>query len=436
MERSSNISLRSCHTEDLHQRIKNNQFLLKLDRTNTRTKWESIANESEYVIAEMKMRYDLKKKLRWCGKIFVKYDGVWRAIFSFITLILNFILLISYDSSNGSRFNHPELFSLNNNQTKTVMLSFGCFMIFNWILILIPLLVITWTTEKVSANKINFESYLDHKRSSMFRYIAKPFVKRQNFSKICCILLKMTINFQILHFIAWGLFIILGIFVHPLYYAFLLTYVIVDSDQMNKMLKALWEPKLSIFSTLLLMILVVYMFVVLAYSRFSEDYPDNTWSSILNWFTTSFDKTLKESGLGNYLETAYTETGNSVDIKYERVIFDNIEFLLIILLLIGIISGIIIDKFGELRSQREAFEFDRKTNWFICGKTKNEVDKDLSIHNFDYHIRLEHWVWDYVFFIAYLRFKESENSRDLTYEENIVLEKLNRNDLSWFPCYL
>jgi len=54
------------------------------------------------------------------------------------------------------------------------------------------------------------------------------------------------------------------------------------------------------------------------------------------------------------------------------------------------------------------------------------------LNDFEYHIHLEHSVWDYIYFIAYLQFKDA-NSGGLTFEEKYVLDSLNRNDLSWFP---
>jgi len=308
------------------------------------------------------MRYRLKTNIPVLGKIFAKYDALWRAIFVLIILLLNFSMLVAYDSSNGSRYDDPNLFSLSSDQTKLLLLILGICSLLNWILIVIPKLIMVATFEFVSTKKSKTELYLDRSQRGIIQALFSPCLKHKEFKRMSTITLKILSNLEIMHMFLCLVSIILGLALHPLYFTFLLTYCIAVSERMNKMLKALWEPKISILFTLILMILIVYMFVVLAYGRFSTYYPNNTCSSILECFTTSFDQTLKNSGIGNYLDTAYVEQGNTIDIKYERVLYDNIEFLFITLLLLGIISGIIIDKFTELRQQRESFEMDRKIN--------------------------------------------------------------------------
>jgi hypothetical protein len=147
----------------------------------------------------------------------------------------------------------------------------------------------------------------------------------------------------------------------------------------------------------------------------------------------SFDQTLKNSGIGNYLESAYSAREDGVEIEYDRVIFDNLEYLFITLLLIAIISGIIIDKFGELRARREEYYQDCENNCFICGKTKKELDQDMNSPRFEHHIKFEHNLWDYVYFIANIQEMKRNNVENITYVEQYVIDKLERNDNSWLP---
>jgi hypothetical protein len=79
-----------------------------------------------------------------------------------------------------------------------------------------------------------------------------------------------------------GVFIILGFASHPTYFTFLVIYLIVMSPSMNHLLTALWEPKVSIISSIILLVLLMYMFVVVAYRAFWEYYPDNACYSLWN----------------------------------------------------------------------------------------------------------------------------------------------------------
>lgn len=95
----------------------------------------------------------------------------------------------------------------------------------------------------------------------------------------------------------------------------------------------------------------MYSFSVLSFFWLNGEYPDNTCYSLWSCFIVGFDQTFKnDGGIGGYMASAYTDQGNNgVKIDYKRIVFDNISLLLIVILLLEIISGIIIDKFGELR---------------------------------------------------------------------------------------
>lgn len=204
---------------------------------------------------------------------------------------------------------------------------------------------------------------------------------------------------------------------------------------MNNLLKALWEPRFAIMGTIALMFLLMYFFALYAYNRFPHDYPSNDCFDLWTCLVSSLDHTLKAAGIGNYIQSSYTEKSNYLQVDYERVIFDLLEFLLITILLISIISGIIIDKFSELRIKREENDKDAKSSCFICGRNNKDIDRDLTCPDFNTHIKLQHNIWDYVYFIAYLRFQEEHNPAGFSALEKYAINKMNKNDPSWFPSY-
>lgn len=247
--------------------------------------------------------------------------------------------------------------------------------------------------------------------------------------------LKILANPMIIYLILLLASILLGIIWHPFFYCFLVSFIIVQSPQMNSLLKAIWEPKYAILGTIILMFLIMYFFVIVSYNSFPVDYPDNNCYSLWTCFLSSMDQTLKNSGLGNYLNTSYTVKDEKLELDYERLIYDNLEFLFITLLLIAIISGIIIDKFSELRGRREENEADARSSCFICGRENKEIDRDLSCADFDTHVKLQHNLWDYIYFIAYLRYQEEHNPAGFSAIEKYVIDKMNTNNPSWFPSF-
>ena len=107
-------------------------------------------------------------------------------------------------------------------------------------------------------------------------------------------------------------------------------------------------------------------------------------------------------------------------------------FFLIGILLIEIISGIIIDTFADLRQINKDIRDDSKSLCFICDKTRDELEKE---DGFDYHTQQQHNLWDYLFYIAYLDTKNKSEGKALTTADRYVVEKLEKEDHTWLPCY-
>ena len=341
----------------------------------------------------MKIDYVLKNNTTEVGKVLLKYHVMWQSVFSFIIFLLNIILLISYDSEHGSRKDDPKLFGLSVTLTKVIMLILGILCGILWLLICTPVLITTAWMEQYkyeASQHMKNDQQIQAQRGQIIRSTTSVYSSIKTFTWIS---LNTLGNPMFIYMLLLGAAIILGIAIHPFFYAFLVTYVIVQSPMMNSLLKAIWEPKTAILATIFLMILIVYLLIIWSYDSFPVDYPDNNCYSLWTCFLVSIDQTLKNGGIGNYLNPSYTVKENSIDIDYERLAYDNLEFLLITLLLIAIISGIIIDKFGELRARREENIADAKSSCFICGRETKDIDKDLTCPSFDFHVQLQHNLW-------------------------------------------
>lgn len=60
-----------------------------------------------------------------------------------------------------------------------------------------------------------------------------------------------------------------------------------------------------------------------------------------------------------------------------------------------------IDKFAELRDQKQNIENDKNNFCFICGIDKSTLEKNDE--QFEDHIRNKHHLWNYIFYIYTLR---------------------------------
>lgn len=190
------------------------------------------------------------------------------------------------------------------------------------------------------------------------------------------------------------------------------------------------------------MFMVVYALTIISYYYYAEDYNAEDYTkfacySLVTWFVYSFDQTFKnDGGLSGVLEAPYAAVDDgTADFRYGRIIYDNIAFLLVGMLLIEIVTGLITDTFGTLRENNQKILDDENTNWFICDKTRDELEKEFGVDGFENHFKHDHNLWDYLFYIAYLNCKGMKWDNTLTTGERYVVDKLDKGDNTWLPCY-
>ena len=62
---------------------------------------------------------------------------------------------------------------------------------------------------------------------------------------------------------------------------------------MINVLRAVWEPRVKIIMTLLLLIITQYVFTLYAYWNYENDFSDNVCSQLDNCFVGLFDNAFK-----------------------------------------------------------------------------------------------------------------------------------------------
>ena len=95
------------------------------------------------------------------------------------------------------------------------------------------------------------------------------------------------------------------------------------------------------------------------------------------------------------------------------------------------VFGIIVDTFRELRKETSKNDYDIANVCFICGVSKDELEKDNI--NYESHIVEEHYVWDYVNYMVGLKDIDEQEANAVT---NYAMEKIKNKDYSWFPSYV
>lgn len=114
-----------------------------------------------------------------------------------------------------------------------------------------------------------------------------------------------------------------------------------------------------------------------------------------------------------------------------RVIYDLLFFFIVIIIVLNLIFGVIIDTFADLRSEKQQKELILKNTCFICGINRSAFDnKTIS---FEEHIRNEHNMWHYLFFIVLIKVKDST---EFTGPESFVNEMVKVSLLNKIFIYL
>ena len=131
-------------------------------------------------------------------------------------------------------------------------------------------------------------------------------------------------------------------------------------------------------------------------------------------------------GIGEQLDkVSYKE---SPGIFVLRFFYDVVFFSFVTLILFNIFTGIIVGAFAELRDETNMMENDKNNVCYICQLTRDDcLKKNID---FDSHVKKEHYVWNYLYFLTYLHINDPNNFNSI---ENYVWEKLEEQDITWIP---
>jgi hypothetical protein len=96
--------------------------------------------------------------------------------------------------------------------------------------------------------------------------------------------------------------------------------------------------------------------------------------------------------------------------------------------MVAIITGIIIDTFGELRDDKSNIEADEATNCFVCSIKRDQFERQSK--KFSDHIEIEHNRWNYMYYKMYL---SKKRNTDLTAREKYLKSRIDKQSIDYFP---
>ncbi|XP_071509549.1 inositol 1,4,5-trisphosphate receptor-like [Diadema antillarum] len=111
-----------------------------------------------------------------------------------------------------------------------------------------------------------------------------------------------------------------------------------------------------------------------------------------------------------------------------RVFYDLAFFFVVIIIVLNLIFGVIIDTFADLRSEKQQKDEILRNTCFICGL--NRASFDNKAVSFEEHIKEEHNMWHYMYFIVLVKVKDPT---EFTGPESYVFSMIKKKNLDWFP---
>ncbi|KAF2982972.1 hypothetical protein EK904_010509 [Melospiza melodia maxima] len=241
----------------------------------------------------------------------------------------------------------------------------------------------------------------------------------------------MIMDVEFLYHVGYIVTSVLGLFVHELFYSILLFDLIYREETLFNVIKSVTRNGRSILLTALLALILVYLFSIVGFLFLKDDFilEPEQWEracdTLLMCIVTVLNHGLRNGGgVGDILR----KPSKDESLFPARVVYDLLFFFIVIIIVLNLIFGVIIDTFADLRSEKQKKEEILKTTCFICGLERDKFDNKTV--SFEEHIKYEHNMWNYLYFIVLVRVK---NKTDYTGPESYVAQMIKNKNLDWFP---
>ena len=99
-------------------------------------------------------------------------------------------------------------------------------------------------------------------------------------------------NIELLYYLAYGILAFVATYIHPFFFVFHLSEILIRYPTLRNVIRAVWEPKTHLFLTLVLFILIEYYFTIIAFTFFYS-YYNGRCNSLYICLIETFDQTFK-----------------------------------------------------------------------------------------------------------------------------------------------
>lgn len=272
--------------------------------------------------------------------------------------------------------------------------------------------------------------------------------------------------FFLLH-VGYVIVCMLGLFVHEFFYSILLFDLVRREETLLNVMRSVTKNGRSIFLTAVLAIILVYLFSIVGFLFFKDDFlmevdhhpalkrpnmrdsmsclsgmcsnsafsphhgeevddgTERVCDTLLMCIITVLNHGLRNGG---GIADVLRKLSKEEPMFPARVVYDLLFFFIVIIIVLNLIFGVIIDTFADLRSEKQRKEEILKTTCFICGLERDKFDNKTV--SFEEHIKSEHNMWHYLYFLVLVKVKDPT---EYTGPESYVAQMIKEKNLDWFP---
>ncbi|RLW01833.1 hypothetical protein DV515_00007631 [Chloebia gouldiae] len=243
-----------------------------------------------------------------------------------------------------------------------------------------------------------------------------------------------------LYHVAYVLVCMLGLCVHEFFYSFLLFDLVYREETLLNVIKSVTRNGRSIILTAVLALILVYLFSIIGFLFLKDDFImevdrlkirtpaageeeedgiERTCDTLLMCIVTVLNQGLRNGGgVGDVLR----KPSKDEPLFAARVVYDLLFYFIVIIIVLNLIFGVIIDTFADLRSEKQKKEEILKTTCFICGLERDKFDNKTV--SFEEHIKAEHNMWHYLYFIVLVKVKDpTEYTGPESYVAQMIVKK-------------
>lgn len=234
-------------------------------------------------------------------------------------------------------------------------------------------------------------------------------------------------------------FAVLSCAVSHYFAAFNLMLVVYSIPTLRTFISAITMNGRQLLLTSFMGVIMLYLFSIVGFLVFANQYdPDGddgdpasakshmNCETLRQCFTYILDQGLRAGGGVGDVMLPWT-WGNSRMLA--RLAYDMLFYALVTVVFLNILFGIIIDTFGQMRDEKREKETDMHGFCFICGLDADTLEKG-SASGFANHVKQEHNMWMYLYYMHHLRRKEPS---EYTGQESYVSTCIKRGGLNFFP---